>query len=224
MSLDKTRFETLLPITQHRIVKRRTVYCISKKVKDENYDVYVGSTSQSLAERLRKHKVKVRANLPEYANNKFYNRILSVGLDAWEIKPLLVLECDRNEIRKFERKWVELLEADLNTNSPFQTEDEYNEYKKEYKKHYYEQNRDEIRQKQANYYKQNKDEVRQRQTDYYKQNKDEGRQRQKEHHKQNKEQRRFYCSTCDTACENKKDLNRHLDTLKHAYANLNSLD
>ena len=140
-------------------VKSHIVYCITKIKKDENYDVYVGSTSQSLAERLRKHKVKARSNLPEYANNKFYNRILSVGLDAWEIKPLLVLECDRNEICKFERKWVELLEADLNTNSPFQTEDEYNEYQKEYQKHYYEQNRDEIRQKQANYYEQNKSEI-----------------------------------------------------------------
>ena len=147
-------------------IKKQTVYCITKKIKDENYDVYVGSTCLSLDERLRLHKVKAKANLSRNENNKFYKRMREAGLDAWEIKPLLVLLCDEKKIRRFERNWKETLEANLNTNSPLRTEEELKEYKREY----YEQNKDKILKKQADYYEQKKDQILQKQADYYKEN------------------------------------------------------
>ena len=42
--------------------------------------------------------------------------------------------------------------------------------------------------------------------------------------KKNKEDKRYYCGVCDVACKDKFHLNRHLDTLKHSYAWLNSVD
>jgi len=105
----------------------RTVYCITKKVPDNNYDVYVGSTSKSLKDRFYIHKY--HATLSSNANNKLYKRMTEVGLDKWEIKPLLVLKCNRDEICKFEKSCKEILEADLNTYSPINTTDEDNRYR-----------------------------------------------------------------------------------------------
>ena len=72
-------------------VKKRTVYCLTKKTPDENYDVYVGSTSMSLSERLRCHKKDCLRIGNE--GNKLYERMRQVGLKNWKIVPLLILEC-----------------------------------------------------------------------------------------------------------------------------------
>ena len=42
--------------------------------------------------------------------------------------------------------------------------------------------------------------------------------------RRNKETKWFYCEICDIKCKDKYDLRRHLGTLKHSYAWLNSLD
>ena len=41
-----------------------------------------------------------------------------VGINNWKISPLFEKTCGKDEIRKFEKKWVEILDADLNTNLP----------------------------------------------------------------------------------------------------------
>ena len=89
---------------------------ITKNVPDENYDMYVGSTSLSLIERLSKHKYK--SKLPYYKDSRFYHCLREVGLNKWNIKALFVHTCSKNEIKQYERKWIELLQANLNTNSP----------------------------------------------------------------------------------------------------------
>ena len=44
------------------------------------------------------------------------------------------------------------------------------------------------------------------------------------YHKKNKETKRYYCEICDLTFMHTSNLKRHLDTLKHSYAWLNSLD
>ena len=44
------------------------------------------------------------------------------------------------------------------------------------------------------------------------------------YYENNKGTRRFYCGVCEIACESKRGLKRHLDTLKHSYAYMNSVD
>ena len=53
--------------------RERIVCCITKKVPDENYDVYVGSTHTSLSTRLSKHKYE---SSERHAKNiKLYKRM-----------------------------------------------------------------------------------------------------------------------------------------------------
>ena len=46
----------------------------------------------------------------------------------------------------------------------------------------------------------------------------------KQRHRKNKETKRFYCGICDIAFMHNYNLKRHLDTLKHSYAYMNSVD
>ena len=97
-------------------VKKRTVYVLSKKITDENYDVYVGSTTMSMTKRLYDHKYHCQQ---KFYDSKLYVRMRQVGLDGWKISPLYEKTCTKDEIRKVEKKWIEILDADLNKNSPF---------------------------------------------------------------------------------------------------------
>ena len=67
-------------------VKKRTVYVLSKKITDETYDVYVGSTSKPMEERLSTHiNCSLRACNEK---NKLYVRMRQVGLENWKITPV----------------------------------------------------------------------------------------------------------------------------------------
>ena len=127
-------------------IKTRTVYCLTKLIPDENYDVYVGSTSMSLEKRLSSQKSNAKQK--RCVNIKIYQRMNEVGLNNWKIVPLLTLECTRDEICSFERKWCEVLEADLNMRLPIISVEEVREKWAAY----YAANREEIKEKQAAYY------------------------------------------------------------------------
>ena len=98
-----------------------------------------------------------------------------VGVQHWEIVPLLTFACNRETICEFEREWVKALGANLNTFSPV----------------------DEDLVKRRNRVK---------------------------YLKKDKEMKWYYCSICDVAFKDNYNLKKHFDTLKHAYAWLNSPD
>ena len=148
-------------------VKLRTVYCLTKRIPDGNYDVYVGSTSRSLAKRLRCHKSE--ANQKRSEDRKVYRRMNEVGLNNWEIVPLLTLECTRDEIRAFERKWVEVLEANMNSISPMTTAEEVKRRKAEYR----EVNREEVKRWSAERYRRNREELCRRSAEHNAANREE---------------------------------------------------
>ena len=62
------------------------------------------------------------------------------------------------------------------------------EYQKEYRREYYEQNKDKIKEKSREYYEQNKDKMKEHHKEYYEQNKD----RRKEYYEQNKDKLKEY--------------------------------
>ena len=77
--------------------RKRVVYLLCNKNSDFGRDVYVGSTSQPLAQRLSNHKTDcLRIGNVE---NKLYKRMREVGLENWVMRPLLTLECSRDAIR-----------------------------------------------------------------------------------------------------------------------------
>lgn len=187
-------------------VKYRIVYVLTRtnKADDDDTDIYVGSTSQSLEQRLRIHRHD--AKRPGNKNNRLYVRMNEVGIENWEILPLLGRTCDKKQAYELEKKWIRVLSADLNTYSPIREE----ATKKEYDANRYKVNKDAIRQQQAGYRMANKEaNVSQQQVKY---------------RKANKQGKRYYCGVCDLSFLQSSDLKRHLDTLRHSYAWLNAVD
>lgn len=183
-------------------IKPRIVYVLTRKNKadDDDTDMYVGSTSMPLNKRLCCHRCDAIRVGNE--NNRLYKRMCEVGLQNWEILPLLGRTCDIKTIYELERKWIDVVGADLNTNSPITTISEKKEHKKEYDVGYYENNKEVIKKRQADYRKNNKAAIRQQQADY----------------RENIGKKRFYCGICDIACRSSWTLKTHLDSLKHSYA------
>ena len=98
-------------------IKCRTVYLLGRT--DKSYDgteIYVGSTSLSLSRRLQFHRGSSRS--ARDCNSKLYVKMREVGLNNWDMVPLLSFACDRKTIFKFEKEWCNVLNADLNTYSP----------------------------------------------------------------------------------------------------------
>ena len=94
----------------------RTVYLVCHGKSEIGKDVYVGSTSQTLARRLSAHRSK--ASRPGNEGNKFYKRMREVGLENWVIRLLESAICSEDDIRKLERTWCKILRSDLNSKLP----------------------------------------------------------------------------------------------------------
>ena len=109
-------------------IKPRTVYLLKRtdKEEDDGKDLYVGSTSLTLKKRLQIH-----IHDAKICNSKLNKRMAEVGLKNWEIIPLLSRTCNRNTICEVERKWIGILNSDLNTLSPIDTENKWKHIGKE---------------------------------------------------------------------------------------------
>ena len=135
-------------------------------------DVYVGHTTDFI-KRKCKHKSETIKN-----RIKLYETIRQNG--GWENYSMIEIEkypcIDSNEARSRERYWYEVLKANLNTQYPQQTKQEYTENNKdkirEYKKEYYEKNKDKVKEHNKEYYENNKDKVKEIQKEYLQNNKD----------------------------------------------------
>ena len=127
-------------------IKQRVVYVLTRtnKADDDDTDVYIGSTFQSLKRRLWIHRGEAKR-----ANSKLYKRIRTVGIQSWEIIPLLSRTCDKKTILELERKWCKIMNADLNTILPIRTPDE----KRQNEANYRELHRDAANKYNANYYR-----------------------------------------------------------------------
>ena len=155
----KKYFLTLCELKKISIIKRMAdiregfVYVITRtnKTDDDYTDIYVGSTSRALNLRLSEHRCNVTRVGNE--NNKLYKKMRAVGIQSWEIIPLLSRTCDKKAILELEKKWCKIIGADLNTLSPIRTPDE----KRQYDANYRELNRDVVSQYMANYFKKNKE-------------------------------------------------------------------
>ena len=113
-------------------IKERTVYQSVRTDKpNDGTDIYVGSTSQPLKKRLVCHRSHAKI-----CNSKLYTRMDEVGKYNWKIIPLLTYPCDKKTICEFEKEWIKVLDADLNTFSPL--DENHNVNKNELaKKHYH---------------------------------------------------------------------------------------
>ena len=128
-------------------IKLRIVYVLTRTNKandDDDTDIYVASTSKNLNERLAEHRCVAKSK-----NSKLYERMREVDIYNWEIIPLLSRTCDKKTILELERKWIKIMNADLNTLSPIITPDE----RKTYLVNYYKLNKKDILRKHTEYNK-----------------------------------------------------------------------
>lgn len=227
-------------------IKQRIVYVLTRtnKADDDDTDLYVGSTSIPLSQTMHMCNHRCIAIKKGYKNNRLYKRMREVGLKNWEAFPLLSRTCDVRTIRELVRKWVGVLQADLNSRNV----------------------QKDVQQQHAEYYKNNKTAIRKYQSDYREKLKEEKRfycdvcnlacisngdlkkhlstlkhlnaldtyssaKNRAEYYKANQEKyrkniegKRYYCDVCEMSFGNNGNLKKHIGTLKHLRVWLNAVD
>jgi hypothetical protein len=172
-------------------------------INDEN--IYIGHTINMIQ---RKHKHKYCCNNPnnkEY-NSKKYQYIREKG--SWKQWRMILVEkypCnDVDEAKARERHWIKELKAKLNMIEPSRTEKEY-----------YEDNKEQLIEKQREYYKNNKDKIAEKYKEYYENNKDKIAEYQKEHYEEIKQKLKEK-TTCECgSIISNYHIVRHRKTIKH---------
>jgi hypothetical protein len=175
-----------------------------KLVHNEDYDnanIYIGSTTD-FRKRKSHHKGYSYNEKNKSYNNKKYQYIReNGGWDNWNMIEVEKYPCnDGNEARAREEYWRSHFNAQLNMVRAYRTDEE----KVEYKKKYYDQNKDKLLEQHKEYYEQNKD----RSLEYKKKYRENNRDKIS---KQSSQQ-----ITCECGCIIRKDtLTKHKKTQKH---------
>ena len=126
--------------------------------KDTNItDCYIGSTT-NFKQRKSGHK-RCCSDNNKRNNVKVYNFIRENG--EWDNWDMVLVEKvnvnDGNELRKEERKWIEQLNATLNSSIPTRTQKEWFVDNEEKMKQYRIDNKDKIKEKDKKHYEKNKE-------------------------------------------------------------------
>ena len=98
-------------------IKNRTVYVLCRTDKPEDgTDIYIGSTSWPLKERMWEHRYSAKKfkRRGRSENNRLYKRMVDVGIYNWRLIPLVTFACNQKTIFEFERDWIQVLRTDLN--------------------------------------------------------------------------------------------------------------
>jgi hypothetical protein len=161
-------------------------------------NIYVGSTT-NLVSRKSNHKICCNDEKKKNHNTKLYKNIReNGGWENWSVIKICDFPCNsKEEARTEERRYLELLNADLNTYNPIPSEDEkreqiINRNKKHYennkiesleiKKKYREANREKVAEYQKKYYEVNRE--------YHKKYYEANREKIAEYHKKYREDNR----------------------------------
>jgi hypothetical protein len=147
------------------------IYKISCKT-DPNL-VYVGSTTQSLGQRLKVHKCHCRKM---NHNAKLYQQINNNDWSNWKIELIEEVEFeDKNDLRKREGEYIRSI-GTLNTLIAGRDMKEWCEDNKEsiqeYQKQWYEDNKESILEYQKQYYENNKEKRKEHFKEYNQKNKE----------------------------------------------------
>ena len=178
------------------------IYCIRNNIND---DIYIGSTCQSLSQRMAQHRRTLKCGY--LGGMKLYNLMLESGEENFYIELMEEYPCEnKDQLRKREGEYIREHQTGLNTKLAGRKSLEYYhdnkervvEYKKEYRKenkdkireydqrHYWE-NVEQILERQKRYRENNKDKIKEIMKTHYENNKEEIKQKKKEHYEQNKE-------------------------------------
>jgi len=187
--------------------------CIYKiEHNDDESLVYVGHTT-CFNKRKTAHKSSCKNENEKHYNLKVYQMIRQNG--GWEMFKMIEVEkypCnDRREAGRRENEVMKELKSSMNMRNSFLTQDEKQEYNKEYNTNYYENNKHKIQE----YYELHKEKVKEQVKEYKKNNKLKIQERDKDYRDNNKlkinEKVKCECG-CDVM---KRYLKQHQATKKH---------
>jgi len=191
------------------------IYCL---YNDELPEYYVGHT-KDLKRRFAKHKQKSKNK--NYKVYKYINN--NGGIDNFKMEVLDKTYCDKQDARKLERYYIELLGASLNSDIPGRIKKEYyNDNKQkisEKAKEYYQNNKEKISEKRKEHRQDNKQQINEQKKEYYQENIEKIKEKQRKWHQNNKQKisekrkEKFTC-ICGSVTR-KSDQAQHWKTKKH---------
>jgi hypothetical protein len=168
---------------------------------DKEYKPYVGSTIEELSRRMAGHRGKYKQWKKGKGNkcNSFY-LFDKFGVDKCKIILLEEYPCENiSQLLAKEREWFDKMEC-CNELRPYRTDEEIIEYKKEW----YETNKEQILEQKKEYYNTHKEELAKKSKIYRHENKEEIAEKRKE---------KFTCKCGAIICKYEKP--RHERSQKH---------
>jgi predicted GIY-YIG superfamily endonuclease len=120
--------------------------------------IYIGSTRQTLEQRLREHKSKYKGYL---AGTREFLSSIKLFEESEDIKIILLdqlIDCTKEALYKLERQYIESCEC-VNMKKPIQTKEEVEEYVKEYNINYGMTHKEEISACKKEYYLKNQESI-----------------------------------------------------------------
>ena len=175
------------------------IYKIYNTIND---DIYIGSTTQKLCERMRGHRSRIT-----YKDNHkpIYQSVLEHGIEHFFIELIEKYPCsDKDELRKKEGEYIRLLKPPMNKIIAGRTDYEYQEDNREHKKEYYQNNKEYMNEYMKQYRKNNKEYTSQKEKEY------------REHNKYFIKACRSEKITCECGCDvTRNHLARHKRSAKH---------
>ena len=147
-------------------------YCIECNITGEKY---YGSTKSTLSIRMNSHRNKL-----DCASKEILLR------DDYVVYTLA--EYDTIEEAELKEKWYINNKECINKNNVCLTDEERKEYYKEYYKQKYQENKEQILERNKEYHQKNKEQISEKHKEYYQENKEQFSERNKQYREQNKEQ------------------------------------
>ena len=166
------------------------VYCIRNKI---NNDVYIGSTCQSLSQRMSEHRQALKKD--KYNNMKIYQLIKKIGLEHFYIELIEDYPCENvYQLHRREGELIREYKASLNQVIAGRTSEEYiidnhdriKQTKTISDKKYAEKNKERIQEYQKNYYHKNRQRILENVQNYSEEQKEEKRRRDRERYHRKK--------------------------------------
>ena len=153
-------------------------------------DCYVGHTTD-MTKRKWSHKSTCNNEKSKYHNIKIYQIIReNGGWDNWNMLLVEKFPCkDKFEACKREREIFEELDAKMNTNRPYRTQEDHKADRKEYINQYHEDHKEEIAEKKKQYREENKEKIKKYKKQYREEHKEELNQQSKKYYQEHKERR-----------------------------------
>ena len=204
-----------LPIDYSKTIIYKII-CCDPNIKD----CYVGHTTDFTR---RKAGHKHHCNNPNSKCNdlKVYKTIRENGdWDNWQMVMIEEFSCkNKLEATKRERECFEALQANLNTNKPYVTQQEIKVRNREKCKEYRDKNPEKIREILREYYEENKEDLKEKRKEYRLNNKNKIKNDFKNWYEVNKEEylqkkkEKVICPICKSS-STKRCLNRHQQSQK----------